>query len=150
MERTLVQSNRDLLRLSWFEVDTVEAAERADSLLYLGSVGMAICLLTVGLAIPHCANPALYLFIFVCYNAFFAFSQGTVVWVYLSELFPVGLRDSGQGLGSTVHWISNAILISVFPSVQHASSDRIFYVFALMMALQIAVIYVWYPETTGT
>ena len=119
-------------------------------LLYLGSIGMAICLLTLGIAIPHHANPALYLFIFVCYSIFFAFSQGTVIWVYLSELFPVGLRGPGQGLGSTVHWIANAILISVFPSLQHASSGSIFYVFALMMALQIAVIWVWYPETKGT
>ena len=119
-------------------------------LLYFGSVGMAVCLLTLGLAIPHRSDPVLYLSILVAYNAFFAFSQGTVVWVYLSELFPPGLRGSGQGFGSTVHWIANAILISVFPSVQHASSVKIFYLFASMMVLQIAVIWLWYPETKGT
>ena len=119
-------------------------------LLYFGSMGMAICLLTLGIAIPHRANPVLYLSILVCYNAFFAFSQVTVVWVYLSELFPVGLRGSGQGLGSTVHWIANAILISVFRSVQPTSSVGIFYVFALVMALQVAVICIRYPETKGT
>jgi SP family arabinose:H+ symporter-like MFS transporter len=119
-------------------------------LLYLGSVGMAVCLLALGLAIPRHADPLLYLFIFVAYNAFFAFSQGAVVWVYLSELFPPGLRGLGQGYGSTVHWITNAILISVFPSVQHASSVRFFYIFALMMVLQIGAIWLWYPETRGT
>jgi MFS family permease len=119
-------------------------------LLYLGSVGMAFCLLTLGFAIPHHADPVLYLSILVAYNAFFAISQGTVVWVYLSELFPPGLRGSGQGYGSTVHWIANAVLISVFPSVQHASSVRIFYIFAFMMILQTVVIWIWYPETRGT
>jgi MFS family permease len=119
-------------------------------LLYLGSGGMAVCLLILAIAIPHRSTPSLYLFILVAYNAFFAFSQGTVVWVYLSELFPQGLRGVGQGYGSSVHWIVNAILISVFPSVQHASSVGIFYVFALMMALQIGVIWLWYPETRGT
>ena len=119
-------------------------------LLYLGSFGMAICLLTLGLAIPHRADPVLYLSILIAYNLFFAFSQGTVVWVYLSELFPPGLRGSGQGLGSTVHWIANAILISVFPSVEHASSVGVFYVFASMMVLQIVIIWLWYPETRGT
>jgi SP family arabinose:H+ symporter-like MFS transporter len=119
-------------------------------LLYVGSVGMALCLVTLGLAIPHRGDPVIYLSILVAYNAFFAFSQGTVVWVYLSELFPQGLRGSGQGFGSTVHWIANAILISVFPRVQHASSVKVFYLFALMMILQIAVIWVWYPETSGT
>jgi MFS transporter, SP family, arabinose:H+ symporter len=119
-------------------------------LLYFGSAGMAIGLLTLGLVIPHHFNPVVYLSILVAYNVFFAFSQGTVVWVYLSELFPPGLRGPGQGYGSTVHWIANAILISVFPRVQHAFSVRFFYIFAFMMVLQIVVIWVWYPETRGT
>ena len=119
-------------------------------LLYLGSFGMAVCLLALGFEIPRHAAPMLYLSILVAYNAFFAFSQGTVVWVYLSELFPPGLRGSGQGYGSTVHWIANAVLISIFPSMQHASSVRVFYLFALMMILQIVVVWVWYPETRGT
>ena len=119
-------------------------------LLYLGSAGMGGCLFVLGLAIPQHFDPVMYLWILVVYNAFFAISQGTVVWVYLSELFPPGLRGLGQGYGSTVHWIANAILISVFPSVQHASSVKFFYIFALMMILQIVVIWLWYPETRGT
>jgi SP family arabinose:H+ symporter-like MFS transporter len=119
-------------------------------LLYLGSFGMAVCLLALGLAIPRHFAAVTYLWILVAYNAFFAISQGTVVWVYLSELFPPGLRGPGQGYGSTVHWIANAILISVFPSVQHASSVKVFYILASMMVLQIAVIRLWYPETRGT
>lgn len=119
-------------------------------LLYIGSAGMAVCLLTLGLGIPHHLAPLLYVSILVAYNAFFAFSQGTVVWVYLSELFPPGLRGVGQGYGSSVHWVANAMLVSIFPSVQHASTVRIFYIFALMMAFQIVVIWLWYPETNGT
>ncbi len=119
-------------------------------LLYLGSIGMAACLLSLGVAVPHHFSPVVYLSILATYNAFFALSQGTVVWVYLSELFPVGLRGSGQGYGSTVHWIANAVLISVFPSVQHASSVVVFYIFAGMMVVQIVVIWLWYPETRGT
>jgi MFS transporter, SP family, arabinose:H+ symporter len=119
-------------------------------LLVVGSAGMAVCLLGLGLAIPHRFSPLLYLSILVAYNAFFAFSQGTVVWVYLSELFPPGVRGAGQGYGSSVHWIANAILISVFPMMQHASSVLTFYFFAFMMILQIGVVLLWYPETRGT
>ena len=119
-------------------------------LLLLGSAGMAVCLLSLGVAIPRHFNPGIYLSIIVGYNAFFAFSQGTVVWVYLSELFPPGIRGAGQGYGSSVHWITNAILVSLFPILQHASSVRIFYFFALMMAFQIGVVWYWYPETRGT
>jgi SP family arabinose:H+ symporter-like MFS transporter len=119
-------------------------------LLYIGSAGMAGCLLMLALAIPHHLVSLVYVSILVAYNAFFAFSQGTVVWVYLSELFPPGLRGVGQGYGSSVHWVANAVLISIFPSMQHASNVRIFYIFALMMAFQIVVIWLWYPETKGT
>ncbi len=119
-------------------------------LLIVGAAGMAMCLVGLGVAIPHHFGPVLYLGILVAYNAFFAFSQGTVVWVYLSELFPPGVRGAGQGYGSTVHWVANAMLISVFPMLQHASSFRTFYFFAFMMVVQIGVILLWYPETQGT
>ena len=119
-------------------------------LLLLGAAGMAVCLLGLGLSIPRNLPPIVYLSILVGYNAFFAFSQGTVVWVYLSELFPSGIRGAGQGYGSSVHWIMNAILVSVFPIMQHASSVRIFYFLAVMMVAQIAVVWYWYPETRAT
>ncbi len=119
-------------------------------LLLFGSAGMAVCLLSLGFAIPHQVDPKVYLFILVGYNAFFAFSQGTVVWVYLSELFSPGIRGAGQGYGSSIHWITNAILVSVFPIMQHTSSVRIFYFFASMMTIQIGVVWYWYPETRGT
>ncbi len=118
-------------------------------LLYVGSAGMAICLLCLAVAIPRQFVPLAYLCILVAYNAFFAFSQGAVVWVYLSELFPAGIRGAGQGYGSFVHWIVNAMLVFAFPVMQHASSVRIFYVFALMMGFQVVVIWRWYPETRG-
>jgi SP family arabinose:H+ symporter-like MFS transporter len=118
-------------------------------LLLWGSAGMAVCLLSLGLAIPHRLGPLFYLSILVAYHAFFAFSQGTVVWVYLSELFSPGTRGKGQGYGSSVNWLANAILISIFPVMQHASSDRAFYFFSLTMVLQIGVVLLWYPETRG-
>jgi MFS transporter, SP family, arabinose:H+ symporter len=118
-------------------------------LLLWGSAGMAVCLLSLGLAIPHHLGPLFYLSILVAYHGFYSFSQGTVVWVYLSELFPPGTRGKGQGYGSSVNWIANAILISIFPVMQHASSGRAFYFFSLTMVLQIGVVLLWYPETRG-
>jgi sugar porter (SP) family MFS transporter len=119
-------------------------------LLILGAAGMALCLLALGIVIPHHFAPLLYLSILVAYNAFFAFSQGTVVWVYLSELFPPGIRGAGQGYGSSVLWIANAILVLVFPIMQRASSVETFYFFAMTMVLQIVVVWLWYPETRAT
>jgi MFS transporter, SP family, arabinose:H+ symporter len=118
-------------------------------LLIWGSAGMAVCLFALGMAIPHRLSPPFYLSILVTYHACFAFSQGTVVWVYLSELFPPGIRGKGQSYGSSVNWIANAILIAIFPILQRASSVHAFYFFALTMVLQIGVVLLWYPETRG-
>ena len=118
-------------------------------LLVWGSAGMAVCLLCLGLAIPHRLGPLFYLSILVGYHVCFAFSQGTVVWVYLSELFSPGIRGKGQGYGSSVNWIANAILISIFPVLQHASPVRAFYFFSLTMVVQIGVVVFCYPETRG-
>jgi MFS family permease len=69
-------------------------------LLHLGSLGLAACLVTLAVAMPHHFISGIYLSILVAYNAFFAFSLGAVVWVYLSELFPllseVGAKDIGR------------------------------------------------------
>ncbi|MHC9038317.1 MFS transporter, partial [Cobetia marina] len=33
-----------------------------------------------------------------------AMSQGTVIWVFISEIFPNKVRAMGQSFGSSVHW----------------------------------------------
>ena len=119
-------------------------------LLILGSAGMFACLTGLAMTIPLHMQPVWYLLILGAYNLCFSFSQGIVVWVYLSELFPLAVRGAGQGYGSSVHWITNAVLISVFPILEHASPTGTFYWLAVMMVVQIGVVLFWYPETRGT
>jgi MFS family permease len=64
-------------------------------LVLIGSTGMGVCLFSLAAAVPRHFAPGFYLSVLVAYNVFFAFSQGTVVWVYLSELFPPGIRGAG-------------------------------------------------------
>ena len=59
-----------------------------------------------GYAVP------VYLFLFI---AFFAFSQGAVIWVFISEIFPNEVRSQGQALGSFTHWFMASIIAFVFP-----------------------------------
>jgi len=47
--------------------------------------------------------------------ALFAVSQGTVIWVMLSEMFPTDIRAMGSAIGSFSHWFFNAIITFVFP-----------------------------------
>ena len=53
----------------------------------------------------------------VAYIAFFASSQGAVVWVLLSEMFPNIIRARGASVGSLANWMISAGLNFFFPVV---------------------------------
>jgi MFS family permease len=85
----------------------------------------------------------------VGFIAFFAFSQGAVIWVYLSEVFPTNVRSKGQGLGSSSHWIMNAAIATVFPVIAAYNRAAPFWFFAAMMVVEFFVVLMIYPETKG-
>ena len=85
----------------------------------------------------------------VGYIAFFAFSQGAVIWVYISEVFPNRVRAHGQSLGSFSHWIMNALISGIFPTMAASSGAYPFAFFSAMMVLQFVVVLLVYPETKG-
>ena len=66
----------------------------------------------------------LLVWLLIGFIGFFAFSQGAVIWVYLSEVFPNLVRAKGQSLGSFTHWIMNAIIAFSFPLVANAVAPR--------------------------
>jgi sugar porter (SP) family MFS transporter len=116
-------------------------------LLLAGAAGMSACLIALP-AIRYMGWPATSVIVVLfCYNLFFGFSQGTVVWVYLSEIFPLPVRARGQSFGSTVHWVANAIIVGSFPAIANSLGGKVFVAFALVMAMQFFVILFAYPET---
>jgi sugar porter (SP) family MFS transporter len=118
-------------------------------LLLIGSVGTMICLAGVGWLFDVHNESALLLWLLVGYIVFFAISQGAVIWVYISEIFPNKVRAKGQSLGASANWITNALIAWFFPLVAAWSDAVPFYAFAAMMALQfILVLWLW-PETKG-
>jgi hypothetical protein len=88
--------------------------------------------------------------VLLCYNVCFGFSQGAVVWVYLSELFPLPVRARGQSFGSTVLWVANAIIICSFPAIETRLGGKVFACLAVLMVIQFFVILFVYPETKHT
>jgi MFS family permease len=117
-------------------------------LLIVGSAGMALCLVLLGSPL-HGVGPKSYELILSLYNAAFAFSQGPMIWVYLSELFPLAVRGAGQALGSLVHWVTSASVILCFPILQRTLPSGVFWIFASIMCVQALVVALWYPETKG-
>ena len=118
------------------------------ALLVTGAAGMSICLFVLSGRL-HVLTPLNCLLLLVAYNACFAFSQGTVIWVYLSELFPLKVRAKGQSYGASVHWIANAVLVSLYPTLQRLGPEMVFRFFGTIMLVQISVVFFCYPETKG-
>ena len=89
------------------------------------------------------------LFLFI-YIAFFAFSQGAVIWVFISEIFPNQVRAKGQTLGSTTHWVMAATIAFSFPYIaEKAGGGNTFLFFCIMMCLQLIFVWKVMPETRG-
>ncbi len=120
------------------------------TLMLIGSFGLIATLGLVsysfytgqqGMAVP------VYLFIYI---AFFAFSQGAVIWVFISEIFPTQIRAKGQTLGSTTHWFMAALIAFSFPYLaEKAGGGNTFLFFAVMMVAQLLFVWKMMPETKG-
>jgi MFS transporter, SP family, arabinose:H+ symporter len=118
-------------------------------LLLIGAVGTAFCLAGVAAVFLTQEHEALLLWLLVGFIAFFGFSQGAVIWVYIGEVFPNRVRAKGQSLGSFSHWFMNGIISLVFPVMAAKSGGYPFVFFAAMMVLQFVIVLLFYPETKG-
>ena len=116
-------------------------------LLLAGTVGLTGCLVAIGYMFYTHQHLSLLVWFLMLYIAFFAVSHGAVVWVYISEVFPIRLRSKGQSLGSSSHWITNALISLVFPLLARASGAVPFFMFAGMMVVDLVLVWLFYPET---
>jgi sugar porter (SP) family MFS transporter len=120
------------------------------TLLMIGGFGMTFCLSGVAAVFYTHQHQNLLVWLLVAYIGFFAISQGAVIWVYISEVFPNRVRAKGQSLGSSTHWIMNWLIALIFPVfVQRYGGAFPFVFFAVMMALMFVVVWFTFPETKG-
>lgn len=83
---------------------------------------------------------------------FFSYSQGTVIWVYISEVFPNKVRSKGQSLGSFTHWSLAAIAAQLYPVIVAIPKVGLaipFIIGAIMMVVQFFVVWFYFVETKG-
>lgn len=118
-------------------------------LLLVGALGMAAALAGVAAVFGSGRHRELLLPLLVAFIAFFASSQGAVVWVYLSEIFPNAVRDRGQSLASFSLWLLTAVVAGTFPSIAAWSSSAAFAVFSVAMVVQFVCVLRFFPETRG-
>ncbi len=119
-------------------------------LMYYGSFGYIISLSLVSVSFFFNWSPILipiFLFVFIASHAI---GQGTVIWVFISEIFPNHLRSSGQSFGASVHWILAALIPSMIPILfSFTGAGFIFLFFSFMMIFQLIFVIFFMPETKG-
>lgn len=121
------------------------------TLMFIGSVGLIVTLALVSSAFytQNFSGYAVPLYLFV-YIAFFAFSQGAVIWVFISEIFPNEVRAKGQALGSFTHWLMATLIAFTFPYITaQLGGGNTFMIFTVMMVCQLIFVWKVMPETKG-
>ena len=122
-------------------------------LLLMGSVGMIVFLALTAAAFrdPGLSDPNVVWYL-IGFIAFFAFSQGAVIWVFISEIFPNSVRSQGASLGSFTHWIMAAAISYAFPVIVNSGPNGGYYSFffyTVMMVLHLFFVWKFLPETKG-
>lgn len=124
------------------------------SLMIVGSVGYLVSLgsittlfLTSGGEFNQ-GSSFLVLVGVVVFIASHAFGQGSVIWVFIAEIFPSRVRGKGQALGSFVHWFFAAVTSWTFPGIAASlGGGTAFLVFFVCMVAQLIWVLRVMPET---
>ena len=125
-------------------------------LMMIGSVGMGLSLLGMGL-MAYVQKTDLWVLLFILgYIACFALSVGPVTWVILSEIFPTRIRGRAMAIATVCLWVANYVVSQTFPMMEennwllakfhHAFPFWLYGIFCVVL-----VIFVWrfVPETKG-
>lgn len=132
--------------LGWLLIDRL--GRRA--LMYIGSIGYIISLTMIAISFFNESFNAVPIYIFG-FIAAHAIGQGSVIWVFISEIFPNEVRAAGVASGALTHWVFAAIIANVFPYFsERYGGGIIFTFFALMMIFQLLYVWRMMPETKGT
>ncbi|KAL5572661.1 hypothetical protein UlMin_022258 [Ulmus minor] len=127
-------------------------------LLLLGSIGMAISLVGLGLGSKFLENShsrplwAIVLCIVaVCTDvSFFSIGLGPITWVYSSEIFPTRLRAQGTSLAISVNRLVSGVVSMTFLTISNKITfGGMFFVLGGVMVVATVFFYFFLPETKG-
>jgi len=125
-------------------------------LMIIGSAGMGVSLLAMGLA-SYYQKTELWVLLFILgYIACFALSVGPVVWVILSEIFPTTIRGRAMSIATVCLWGSNYVVSQTFPMmnenkwlVEKFHHGFPFWVYGSLCVVLVVFVWKFVPETKG-
>jgi SP family galactose:H+ symporter-like MFS transporter len=123
-------------------------------LLLVGIAGMAITLGMLGLAFRMSGKSVALVWLAVIsmmvYVGSFAISLGPIFWLLISEIYPLKIRNSAQGLSAAFNWGSNLLVSLTFLTLlQMIGPTRTFWLYGLFAVAAWIFSYYRVPETKG-
>jgi MFS transporter, SP family, galactose:H+ symporter len=123
-------------------------------LLLIGIAGMAITLGLLGLAFQMQGKSVVLVWLAVIsmmvYVGSFAISLGPIFWLMISEIFPLKIRNSAEGLSAAFNWGSNLLVSLTFLTLlQMIGPTRTFWLYGLFAIAAWIFSYFRVPETKG-
>ncbi|MCL7754777.1 sugar porter family MFS transporter [Polaribacter sp. Z022] len=126
-------------------------------LLFIGSVGMIIGFLLLGITLQQQNVGMLSLIGVLIFIASFALSMGPVVWVLLSEMFPNKIRSVAMSVAVAAQWAANYIVSQSFPVVMGSETNNNapwngslpYFIFIVFILVIVIITYKFIPETKG-
>ncbi|MGI9048599.1 MAG: sugar porter family MFS transporter, partial [Rubrobacteraceae bacterium] len=126
-------------------------------LLWIGAIGTTVALGVLAITSLTTAKPTgigpVGIITIVCLGAYIFFFQGSwgsIVWVMLGEIFPLGIRAAAMGVATVLLWGANFVVAITFPPLLAALGvGGLFLIYAFICLA--AVCFVWFlvPETKG-
>jgi SP family xylose:H+ symportor-like MFS transporter len=124
-------------------------------LMIIGSIGMAVSMIALGLAFYFDRLGLLALIFMLTYTASFAMSWGPVCWVLLAEIFPNSIRGA-LSIAVAAQWIANWIVSLTFPMLNDNvwltakfNHGFAYWIYGVMGVLSAIFIWKMVPETKG-
>ena len=123
-------------------------------LLLTGIAGMVVTLGLLGLVFRMPSHTGVVAWLAVismmAYVASFAISLGPIFWLLISEIYPLKIRNSAQGLAATFNWGSNLLVTLTFLTlVEKLGPSWTFWLYGLSAVGAWIFSYYFVPETKG-
>jgi sugar porter (SP) family MFS transporter len=123
-------------------------------LLLCGIAGMVVTLGVLGLVFRLSAAGGTLAWLAVVsmmlYVASFAISLGPIFWLLISEIYPLKIRSSSEGLCATSNWAANLLVTLTFLTlVQRIGPSQTFWLYGLLAMGAWIFSYLLVPETKG-
>ena len=125
-------------------------------LMIIGSLGMAVSMVTLGMTFFLEQMGFLSLLAMLCYVASFAVSWGPICWVLLAEIFPNKIRSQAMALAVAAQWVANYVVSWTFPMmdkssylIEHFHHGFAYWIYALMGLASAFFMVKFVPETKG-